>query len=95
MEYSFNFTSSNVKLNGYSIIRLLNAEYQLLRPFLLLIWFKYPNKSIAEHHIAIYYNHKFSNEKCYEKFISEQINTKCPLLSAYSFSICHMAKIGQ
>ena len=33
--------SVNVKLNGESVFRLINAKYLLLRTFLLLAWLKY------------------------------------------------------
>ena len=36
--------SFNVKLNGESVFRLINAKCLHLRPFLLLTWLKYQNK---------------------------------------------------
>ena len=33
-----------VKLDGESVFRLINTQYLLLRPILLLIWLKYQNR---------------------------------------------------
>ena len=38
----------DVKLNGESVFRSINAKYRLSRSFLLLTWLKYENKKVAE-----------------------------------------------
>ena len=87
----------NVKLNGKSVFRLINAKYLLWRPFLLLTRLKYQNKKGLNffNDIYIYITwHAFSSVKFNEAIIYEQINTKFILLSILSFDIFHMVNIG-
>ena len=46
--------SFNVKLNGETVFRLINAKCLHLRPFLLRTWLKYQNKKRAKFFLLIY-----------------------------------------